>query len=213
MTLGLIVLMLVVAGSVLAPDSGQSFPPERVFGWFTVLEDIYDPGKVAGVAVYIDAKQVDNGSEARELGNRIVDYIFVVPGFVRPGLDVGVQYPLTEKLMLEVEAECSQPYLASGLLSYQQFDHPDSITGSHGAQGSQAWADHYIWPPDDGWGDTGVMGNPLPDYNSAYATIRMSKDSFQWAPVGRTKSDSGSIWMRWLTTGRSLGLSTTISGG
>jgi len=160
--LGLIVLMLVVAGSVLAPDSGHSFPPERVLGWFTVLGDIYDPEKVAGAAVYIDAKQADNGSEARELGSWIVDYIFVAPGFVRPGFEVGVQYILREKLMLEVEAECSQPGLPSGVLSYLQFDHPDSITGSHGAQGSQAWADHYIWPPDDGWGDTGVMGNPLP---------------------------------------------------
>lgn len=182
---------LVLAAGISPSGSEDGRPSGNVFGWFTILVDIYDPGKIAGVAVYIDNEQIEDETEARQLAERVVDHVFTAPGSVRPGFVVGVQYPLREELILEIKGGSPDPDLASGALGYQQFDHPDRITGSHGSQGSQAWADHGIFLPDDGWGDTGVMGNPLPDYNNAYATIRMSKDSFQ---VGSTGTYQVGLW-------------------
>lgn len=175
--LGQAVLILVAATGVLGPDSGDGIPSERVGSWFTVLADIYDPERVAGLAVYIGRNEIKSVGEARELARRIDDYVFAAAGKLRSGFDFGVRYPLGEELIGGIGAAS---YDATPC---QQYDDPDTITGSHGSQGNQAWAWHGIYPPDTGAGDTGVIG-ACADFNNAYATIRMSK-SFQVDSTGR----------------------------
>ncbi|MGQ9586521.1 MAG: glutamine amidotransferase [Anaerolineae bacterium] len=73
-------------------------------GSFKIQTDEDHPEKVAGLRVYIDREKVKRDEEAREMGRQVWDYVFVAPGVVRPGLELGVEYVLTDELMAEIEA-------------------------------------------------------------------------------------------------------------
>lgn len=74
------------------------------YGSFRILMDEDHPERVAGLRVYIDREKVKSDEEARELGRRVWDYVFVAPGAVRPGLELGVEYILTDELIAEIQA-------------------------------------------------------------------------------------------------------------
>ena len=74
------------------------------YGWFKILVDEDHPEKVAGLRVYIDREKVKSDEEAREMGRQVWDYVFVAPGVVRPGLELGVEYVLSDELMAEIKA-------------------------------------------------------------------------------------------------------------
>jgi len=74
------------------------------YGSFKLLTDEDHPGRVVGVRVYINREKVKNAEEARELGRQVWDYVFIAPGAVRPGLEAGVEYILTDELIGEIQA-------------------------------------------------------------------------------------------------------------